>query len=75
MRWPADTRLGAATAGEEKPRQPNCHPAEQRRDLTKSPVLHVTSTAAGRAIRPQTRMIPGLRGNAWQRQRRRSTEH
>ena len=29
----------------------------------KAPVLDVTSTAAGRAIRPQTRMILGLRGN------------
>ena len=63
MRWPADTRLGAATASAAKPRQPHGHPAEQRRDLTKPPVLDVASTAAGRAIRPQNRMIAGLHGN------------
>ena len=63
MRWPADTRLGAATASAAKPRQPHGHPAEQRRDLMKPPVLDVASPAAGRAIRPQNRMIVGLRGN------------
>jgi hypothetical protein len=57
MRGPADARLGAATASTEKSGKPHDHPAEQRRDLVKPPVLDVTSTAAGRAIRPQNRMM------------------
>ena len=63
MRWPADTRLGTATASAAKPRKPHRHPAEQRRDLVQPPILDVTSPAAGRAIRSQNRMIVGLRGN------------
>ena len=63
MRWPADTSLGAATAGAAKPRKPHRHRAEQRRDLMQPPILDVTSPAAGRAIRPQCRMIIGLRGH------------
>ena len=62
MRWPADTSLGATTAGAAKPREPHRHRAEQRRDLMKPPVLDVTSPAAGRAVRPQCRVIVGLRG-------------
>src|SRR5689334_1954370 len=62
-RWPADTPLGAATVSAEKSRQPHRHPAEQRRDLMKPPVLDVAFPAAGRAIRPQNRMVVGLRGN------------
>src|SRR5712671_3105589 len=63
MRCPADARLGAATVSAAKSRQPHGHPAEQGRDLVKPPVLDVTSPAAGRAIRPQSRMIVGLHGN------------
>src|SRR5690242_19021663 len=63
MRWPADARLGAATASAEKPRQPHGYPAEQRLDVMKPPVLDVAFPSAGRAIRPQNRMVVGLRGN------------
>src|SRR5216684_8854152 len=51
------------TADAAKPRQPHLHHTEQRRDLMKPPVLDMTSTAAGRAVRPQNRMPVGLRGD------------
>src|SRR3954452_20736631 len=63
MRWPAGSRLAATTAGAEKATKPYRHPAEQCCDLMRPPVLDVTPPAAGRALRPQTRMIAGLRGN------------
>ena len=63
MQGPADARLGAATARAEKARQPHAHPAKQGRDLAQPPVLEVTSPAAGRAVRPQNRVIVGLHGN------------
>src|SRR3954467_11001341 len=61
MRWPTGSRLGATTAGAEKAAKPHRHPPEQRCDLMRPPVLDVTAPAAGRAMRPQTRMVAGLR--------------
>ena len=63
VRGPADVCLDAAAARAEEPGKPNRHAAEQRRDLTKPPVFDVTSAAAGRAIRPESRVFAGLRGN------------
>jgi hypothetical protein len=60
---PAGTRLGAATASAEKSGKPHRHPTEQRRDLAQPPVLDMASPAAGRAVRPQSRMIASLRGS------------
>src|SRR5271166_3924081 len=63
MRRPTDTCLAMPTADAAKPRQPHLHTTEQRRDPMKPPVLDVTSTAARRAVRPQNRMLVGLRGD------------
>src|SRR3954468_6856996 len=63
MRWPVGSRLGATTAGAEKAAAPHCHPTEQRCDLMRPPVPDVTAPAACRAMRPQTRMVTGLRGH------------
>src|SRR5271166_3176266 len=60
MRRPIDTRLAMTTADAAKPRQPHLHNTEQCRDPMKPPVLDVTSTAARRAVRPQSRMPVGL---------------
>jgi len=52
MRWPTDASLATATARAKKSWKPHPHPAEQRRDLMKPPVLHMAPPAAGPAIRP-----------------------
>jgi hypothetical protein len=63
MRRPADTTLGVTAAGAAKSREPHRHRAEQRRNLMNPPVLDVAPATAGRAVRPNQRMVLGLRGD------------
>src|SRR5277367_1494899 len=63
MRRPTGTGLAMTAADAAKPREPDRHHAEQRRDLTDPPVLDVTSTATGRTVWPRDGMILGLHGD------------
>jgi len=62
VRGPVDTGLDATAARAAEPRQPHRDGAEQRRDLTRLPVLDVAARPAARTRRPQCRMVAGLHG-------------
>ena len=61
MRRPIDACLDAAAYGTTKPRQPQCHLSEQRRDLVVTIIFHLANPIATGANRPPDRVPPRLR--------------
>ena len=62
MRRPIDVCLDAAARGTAKPRQPQCHLSEQRRDRVVTIIFHPANPIAAGANRPPDRVLPRLRG-------------
>src|SRR3984957_10291251 len=62
MRRPIDACLDAAAPGTAKPRQPQCHLSEQRRDRVVTIIFHPANPIAAGANRPPDRVLPRLRG-------------
>ena len=61
MRRPIDGCLDAAARGTAKPRQPQCHLSEQRRDRVVTIIFHPANSIAAGANRPPDRVLPRLR--------------
>ena len=62
MRRPIDACLDAAAHGTTKPRQPQYHLSEQRRDRVVTIILHPANPIAAGANRPLDGVLPRLRG-------------
>jgi hypothetical protein len=63
VRWPADASLSTTTPSTQKPGEPYPHLAEQCGNPVRPPVFHMAPPAAGTAVRPQHRVVVGLRGD------------
>ena len=62
MRRPIDACLDATACGTAKPRQPQRHLSEQRRDRVITIIFHPANPIAAGANRPTDRVLPRLRG-------------